>query len=441
MFKKIGSLCAAVLVLSACGTKNNHSNEKPMIGTPPQTSTFHEHNDTITSRNRELHAGILGQYKLNYEYNFDTIDNRQGHQTRINLPNVEAVMHPRFSSDDKVNAYLSDKGAEISARGAIPEGKIIPGLLSVGARIPSTKLKVLIHTPAYEREVLESDLVSIQDTYKGVFNLATGLKSLVIVPLWKDTSQTKTMSNQLYKLLFEEALAAAKSNSNLEITLFASNRDQADLMDQAWETLNEELSIQHKELVGHSAGNSHHSGPALNALATADSTQLHQGSFDINGVAASIGDIRLMGVLADGNVNQRQSLLMVGLPLGQHMIAFGTQLGFENFAFNYSITQLWGLLKVTDTFKLSAGIGATQEKIQTFRSLTNRYGAMMELAAHYSDTLSDSLKVSIDAGVRGLFSDTFEAGWFGLMSLDNGSLKTSAFVSSKDFGLNFGIEQ
>jgi hypothetical protein len=98
-------------------------------------------------------------------------------------------------------------------------------------------------------------------------------------------------------------------------------------------------------------------------------------------------------------------------------------------------------MNVSRAFKLSGGISAIHEKVSIFRSELNRYGAMAELGAHYSELISSTLKVSIDAGLRGVYPGAFEMGWFGQVSLDSDLFKATAFTSSNDFGVSFGMER
>jgi hypothetical protein len=446
MYKRFGCLGTALL-LSACGVKTTISGgDRPLIGNTTNDSSHSEQPHIPSTSYMEYHNGILGQINLNFRYNINTaIGDTLGRHTSINLPNVEAVMHPRFSSDDKVKDYLSQNSITLIEDSN--NNSVTIETINQSTNESVSKLKAVIHTPAYESAILDSNVESIKKNYKDVLYLANQYNSVVVLPLWKDASQPKEISKRLYRILFMEAFNAAKANSNLEINLFATSKDQFDLMTEMWDILHSEFGFENKELAGHCVGRSHSILPALAKLAGSDAAQLSQGSFTTHGAATSVSGVRLMGVMSEGNVNQRQSTLMAGFPIGQHMIAVGTELGFEDRSFTYGITKVWGLLNVTDTFKLSAGIGATQEKIQSFNpfvsnnTVTTTFGAMMELGAHYSEKLSSTLNLSIDAGVRGLFSGSLTMGWFGLVSLDNGGYKTSAFVSSKDFGLSFGIEE
>jgi hypothetical protein len=360
-------------------------------------------------------------------------------ETRVKLPNVEVVMHPKFISDDKIAAFLSGKGAVIPSKG---DGSW--SVLAVEASMPSSKLKKVVHTPAFEQEVLESDVEKIRALYKSVFNESKLDKSLVVVPAWKDSEQSAETIKQLYDLLFNEALTASKDNPNLNIKLFASSKEQEDFMNIAWDALDKKLNNQIRTMKWSATGknSSSSSSSQLTKLsAGSEVTKTLQGSFTMGGVARAIGSCRLMGVMAKGSTHQYQSTLMVGVPVGQFMIAAGTELGFENKTLTYSTAKLWGLMNVSRAFKLSGGISAIHEKVSIFRSELNRYGAMAELGAHYSELISSTLKVSIDAGLRGVYPGAFEMGWFGQVSLDSDLFKATAFTSSNDFGVSFGMER
>lgn len=429
------SVVAIAFALSACGSKTTTYDYYP-LGKPEPGYIEYKNQGNSGSM-----GGILGSKNLDFEIHYRTVFSKKTDGTIINeakvrLPDVEVVMHPAFTADDNIAAFLSEKGAVIPSKG---EGAW--SVLAVEASMPSSKLKKVVHTPAFEQEVLESDVEKIRGLYKSVFNESKLDKSLVVVPAWKDSEQSAETIKRLYDLLFNEALTASKDNPNLNIKLFASNREQEDFMNAAWDVLDKNLNDQIRTMKWSATGKDSSSSQLTKLSTGSEVIKTLQGSFTIGGVARAIGSCRLMGVMAKGSTHQYQSTLMVGVPVGQFMIAVGTELGVENKALNYSTAKLWGLMNVSSAFKLSGGISAIHEKVSIFRSELNRYGAMAELGAHYSELISSTLKVSIDAGLRGVYPGAFEMGWFGQVSLDSDLFKATAFTSSHDFGVSFGVER
>lgn len=429
MNKKLSAL-GMMLLLSACSVENTtDSGEK----NPNSNQRYKKYNQAGSSYSGK---GLFGAHNLTFAYSYSDIRGVKPDGTTFStyeiseLPDVECVMRPRVNSVDVLGAYL--KKNDLTPQG---DGSDQPNAVkTVDSRMGSTKLKKVIYTPAFENSVAEGDVTRVKEIYTEVLQAASNDKSLLVVPLWSDSAQKKEMSLRLYELMMRSVFDFAEQHQSLNITLFVLNSEQIDLFNEVEQKLKNELKGSPLRIYPTLP-------PAIAELVEKNKSESTQGSFSVSGAATSVGDFRVMGVMSEGNVNQRQSTLMVGVPLGQHMIAVGTELGFEDKSLSYSVAKLWGLMRVTENFKLSAGIGATHEKVPTLRSDKDQYGAMMEMGAHYSEKLSTSLNVRIDGGLRGFFADQLDMGWFGQASLDTGSFKTSMFVSSKDFGVNFGIEQ
>ena len=215
-------------------------------------------------------------------------------------------------------------------------------------------------------------------------------------------------------------------------------------MKAAWDALGKEFGIDPRHIKRWSltGKGSSSSSATLTKLSTeSDVVKMSQGSFAVGGMSSSVGSYRLMGVMAEGSAYQHQSTLMVGVPMGRHMIAVGTELGFENKTLNYSMAKLWALMNVSSVFKLSGGISALHEKNSILGLELGRYGAMVELCAHYSEQVSSTLIVNMDAGLRGIYPGAFELGWFGQLSLNSGLFKATAFASSSGLGVIFGVDR
>lgn len=429
-----GLLTSCAILLSACGTTTTTTTYYP-YGKPDSRNVKYE-----SSLSFQQFWGILDSANLNFEYDYKTALEKKTDGTIINkeikvyLPNVEVVMHPKFTSDDKIAAFLSEQGAMLSSNA--DEASVVS---AVKASMPSSKLKKVIHTVAFEKEVLASDVETIRVLYQSVFNESKSDKSLVVVPAWKDSAQSAEMIKQLYDLLFNEALNASKRNPTLNITLFASSKEQEDSMRATLEALEKKLGIKNRTMIGSASGNGASSSALTKLSAGKDAVKMSQGSATISGAATNLGDVRLMGVFAEGSARNNQSTLMVGFPVGNHMVAVGTELGFENKELTYSAAKLLAMMSATESLKFSAAISSVNEKVSMFFNQFNRSGVMVELGAHYNEHISQDVNVSINGGLRGLYSSQLELGWFGQVSLDVGSFKASTFVSSSDVGFNFGV--
>lgn len=429
------------LLIAACGSKNVN-NETFQTGMPkPMYPGYVEYKERSYS---ESYGGILERMNLDFEFDYKSVFGKKTdgtiiNETKVVLPDVEVVMHPKFTSDDKIAAFLSEKGAVIPSK-----GDESLSVLAVKASMPSSKLKTVVHTQVFEKVVLESDIDKIQALYQSVFNVSKSYESLVIVPAWKDSTISADMSKRLYSLFFKEALAAAKANDELNIKLFVSSKEQEDFMKAAWDVLTKEIGIdspQAKKWTSVGGGSSSSSSTTLTRLSMgSDVVNMSQGSATISGAATNLGDVRFMGVFAEGSARNNRSTLMVGFPVGNHMVAVGTELGFENKELSYSAAKLLATMSATESLKFSAAISSVNEKVSMFFNQLNRSGVMFELGAHYNEQISQDVSVSINGGLRGLYSSQLEMGWFGQVSLDVGLFKAATFVSSVEAGLNFGVE-
>ena len=106
-------LSGVILLLSACGTTNTTRDY-------PDGRLETRHEDLKEERNSESYGGILGSWNLDFDLHYKLIKGKKSggaiiDENKVTLPDVEGVMHPKFTSDDTIAAFLSEKGANLSS--------------------------------------------------------------------------------------------------------------------------------------------------------------------------------------------------------------------------------------------------------------------------------------------------------------------------------------
>jgi hypothetical protein len=351
------------------------------------------------------------------------------------LPDVASILQPEFSSKNLIKEYLQNKGADLSRTGTFFPGEKNGHLSSAGATMSGSDLKEIMRCDAFENPVGQKKPDIIANIYKTV--LARSKESVLLIPVWRN--QTEDGGRRLYDIMVSAAYDAAKKDSGLRVTLFATSKEEKDLLSLAIDRKSSEL----KKAAPSAALSGGHTTAASHRLASGQAS-LHQafGGYNVAGVAADFGGFKAMGVMSGQSHRQGQTTLLLGQQFGSCFYAVGMEFGTEQNELSYSAAKAMTFFNVHQNWTLSAGVATVSEKIMmpfNGAKSVERAGVMSEIGVHFTQLLQ-GFKLMGDVGARVFYGEQTQSAWFTQVSLVNAAVKTSAFVSSIDAGINFSYE-
>jgi hypothetical protein len=422
------SIATIVLVLSACNTTSTTS-DYPQRKPEPEKVDFHPKDSSY-----HISGGVLGVKNLSEGASY--LHTTDKGVTINQLPDAVTILHPEFSGNDLILDSLKRKNAAISSE----VETFLPGnkkgyLLTVKASIPRSSLKSIIHCYPVENPVGQKEPGIIANIYKTA--LARSKESVLLVPVWRN--QTEAGARRLYDIMVSAAYDATKKDSGLLVTMFATSEEEEGFLRDAVSRKAKEL----KKSAPSAALFGGHTTAAAQQL-TRGEASIHQafGGYNVAGAAANFGGFKAMGVMSGQSHRQEQTTLLLGQQLGPCFYAVGVGLGTELDELSYSAAKAMTFFNVHQNWTLSAGVATVSEKITLPFSRAksfDRSGVMGEIGAHYTHVFQD-FKLMGDVSARVFHSEQTQSAWFAQVSLVNAAVKTSAFVSSIDTGINFSYE-
>lgn len=426
------SVVAITLAVSACGSKNITNETFPLVKTEPKyigdKMEFSADKRILELHN--LHKAASYCCRTGKKNNGAIVEE---HGIR-ELPDVNTIMHPAFSSNDVILDYLKSKNAVTTVTADFFPGEGKGRLVTSKITMPDSVLNTIIHTLSFEQPINQEDEKLIQTIYSSVLK---SKGSVMLVPVWRN--QPDTAKERLYDIMVGSAYEGAKKDTALQITLFATSKEENTLLgeaiDRKWKGL-----INQTPSLALSGG---HATAATSRLSGGE-TSLHQEfcAHSVAGAAADFGGVKLIGVMTGQPQHQEHTSLLVGHTVGAGFYAIGVELGSEKRELTYSSLKAATFYTIDKNWIFSAGVSAVSETLAMpfiGAKSVDRLGVMTEVGAHFNQSFQD-IKLMGDVGARVFCGDHVQSALFGQVSLVNQAFKATGFVSMIDAGLSVSYE-
>ncbi len=288
----------------------------------------------------------------------------------------------------------------------------------------------------------------LRKTYKNVYaemdrlNKSDNVTSLGIVPISAGVFAGGADKDILYAIMIEETLSAMNTYPALQPELYLFGQSEYDAVKAVL-----------KSTVARMAPSA-----ALSAGVVAQASKLalldvpvhavHVGTLNFQGVATSLGSLRVMGGVVDG-VNERLAQLTGGKMNRSSFIGCELETAYRARELAYYTVKATGVVQISDGLKLVGGVGYTCENMaanlsnnaRNFLNLDSkdyeRQGIIGDMVAEYQGNISSNVSFTTNVGIRVLHMGKTLISPFLHATCNLEGLGVSAVVSQQEVGLNF----
>jgi O-acetyl-ADP-ribose deacetylase (regulator of RNase III) len=457
------SLLLISLLLSGCGTNNNNNNSSGGGGAPSQPAS-----DDRPSASVSIPPALTKDPAKELEITNGSVVDSKKHVI-VNAANKWLAPGGVLSGaifgaagSDKVLAEIASKHGGVSYQGMIEENTPLletSKVFTTGAYdLSKNGTQYIIHALGPDFRVtpykgdMELGYTDLRQTYKNVYaemdrlNKEHQVPTMGLIPISAGVFAGGADKTKLYEIMVEETLSALHTFPALQPELYLFSKDEYDAVKKVL------LSVVSKSTPPSMLSSG--VGTSLSKLALMESStyQAQLCSDAVKGAAVSFGSVRIMGSIVE-NPTDKKTQLIVGDTHEHSFLGCELETAYRNQEHAYFSVKATGAMQISDSLKLSGGLGYMRENmahslsrnVRNFLNLDNkdyeRQGVVCDVIAQHQVNLSSTLSFTTNVGIKGEYMGEVLISPFVHISCNIEGLGVSAIMSQQEFGFNFNHYQ
>ena len=297
---------------------------------------------------------------------------------------------------------------------------------------------------------MEQGYTDLRKTYKNIYaemdrlNKRDNVTSLGIVPISSGAFAGAANLTKLYQIMIDETLVAMQKYPALQPELYLFGKSEYDAVKAVL-----------KSAVARMASSSALSAGVVSqasklALLDAPVHVAHVGTLNFQGIATSLGSLRIMGGVLEG-ANERLIQLMVGKMNCGSFLGCEFETGYRDQELSHYTIKATGVIQISDSLKLISGAGYTYENIESDLSLNvrnflninsvdfERKGVVCDVLVQHRKSFFPTVSVTTNIGIRsGYIGKTVISPLIHIACNVEG-FSVSAFMSQYESGIRFDL--
>ena len=295
---------------------------------------------------------------------------------------------------------------------------------------------------------MELGYTDLRQTYKNVYaemdrlNKEHQVTTIGIIPISAGVFAGKADKTKLYEIMVEETLSALQTFPALQSELYLFTKDEYDAVKKVLPLVVSKLTPPSMLSSG--------VGTSLSKLALMESStyQAQVCSDAVKGAAVSLGSVRIMGSIVE-NPTDKKTQLIVGHTYKNSFLGCEFETAYRNQEHAYFSVKATSAMQISDSLKLSGGIGYMRENmalslsqnVRNFLNLDNkdyeRHGVVCDVMAQHQVNLSSTISFTTNMGIKAGYMGEALISPFVHVSCNIEGLGVAAVMSQQEIGFNF----
>ncbi len=458
MYKK--SLLCLSLLLSGCGTNNNNNNSSGG-GVPSQPAS-----DDRPSTSVSIPPASTKDPAKELEITNGSVVYSKKHVI-VNAANkwlapggvLSGAIFGAAGSDKVLKEIASKHGGvsnpSMSGTPLLETSKVF----TTGAYdLSKNGTQYIIHalgpdfTEAPYSSNIELGYTDLRQTYKNVYaemdqlNKTHQVTTMGLIPISAGVFAGGADKTKLYEIMVEETLSALHTFPALQPELYLYSEGEYAAVKKVLLSVVSKLTPPSMLSSG--------VGTSLSKLALMESStyQAQLCSDAVKGAAASFGSVRIIGSIVE-NPTDKKTQLIVGDTHKHSFLGCELETAYRNQEHAYFSVKATGAIQMSDSLKLSGGMGYLRENMalslsQNVRNFLNldrkdyeRHGVVCDVIAQHQVNLSSMVSFTTNVGIKAEYMGKFLIFPFLHVLCNIQGLGVSAVMTQQEFGFNFNHYQ
>jgi O-acetyl-ADP-ribose deacetylase (regulator of RNase III) len=297
----------------------------------------------------------------------------------------------------------------------------------------------------------EQGYAALSQTYKNLYaemarlNQVNGVTTIGVIPISAGVFVGSADKNRMYKIMVDETLSAMKTYPALQPELYLFGQSESDDVKQILQSAVAKMAMP-------AALSASVARASTLTLMEAPVHTLKMGTLNFQGVATSLGFLRIMGGVVE-SVNESLTQLSVGKMNGSSFVGCEFETAYLQQEHAHFSVKATGAIQISDGLKLAGGIGYIRENLEAslsrnVRNFLNleskdyeRNGVTCDVIAQHQLSLSSTVSFTTNVGITAKYTGKAVISPFLQVSCNIEGLGVAAVISQQEFGFNFHHSQ